>query len=61
MTAQKLLFPFTCYLSVFMGLSILYFVVRIFYTELNSPFFFNVFHFVVLNKELPSILTIITV
>ena len=61
MNAQNLLFPFTYYLPVFMGLSILYFAVRNFDTELNYPFFLNVFHFVVLSKELPSLLTIITV
>ena len=61
LNARNLLFPFTYYLPVFMGLSILYFAVRNFYTELNYFFFVNVFHFVVLSKELPSLLTLITV
>ena len=58
---QNVFFPFTYYLPVFIGLSILYFVVRSFYTELNYLFFVNVFHVVVLSKELPSLLTIVTV
>ncbi len=61
LNVQNICFPFTYYLPVFMGLSILYFAVRNFYTELNYFFFLNVFHVVVLSKELPSLLTLITV
>ncbi len=61
LNVQNICFPFTYYLPVFIGLSILYFAVRNFYTELNYFFFLNVFHFVVLSKELPSLLTLITV
>ena len=48
LNVQNICFPFTYYL-------------RNFYTELNYFFFLNVFHFVVLSKELPSLLTLITV
>ena len=61
LNVQNICFPFTYYLPVFMGLSILYFAVRNFYTELNYFFFLNVFLVVVLSKELPSLLTLITV
>ena len=61
LNVQNLIFPFTYYLPVFIGLSILYFAVRSFYSELNYVFFVNVFHVVVLSKELPSLLTLITV
>ncbi len=61
LNVQNVFFPFTYYLPVFIGLSILYFAVRHFYTELNYLFFLNVFHFVVLSKELPTLLMLLTV
>ena len=61
LNVQNICFPFTYYLPVFLGLSVLYFAVRNFYTELNYFFFLNVFHFVVLSKDLPGLLTLITV
>ena len=46
---------FGYYFPVFIGLTLLYFVARMAYTELNYPFFLNVLFVVILSKELPGL------